>query len=277
MKNHSKNNLAKIICVIFSGFGIVAIIISIIFNLVLFAFIGLSLLFWGIIIFYIRPEEYSKKIVLNATIIPLIKILNQAIEEFGCKGKPIYLPPRYFGNMGMINVFIPEQEKLLIPTPEQIQVKNFPISMQKSRGILITPPGQEICTLFENRLKISFLQIELNQICSILPKVLIDDLELADGLEVVITDTNDLNLKNISVTSAQSKMLVNVKIWNSLYYEISKETTKLTNIHEKVGCPLSSAIACVLAKASGKTVFIEKTELHDDSKTVDIRYVIRDN
>lgn len=277
MKKHAKINYMKKISLLFSGFGLVAVLISIIFNLVLFAFIGLGLTFWGIIIFYIRPEAYSKKIILDSTIIPLVKILDQTIEEFGYKGKPIYLPPKYFGTIGMIKVFIPKQEKLFVPTPEQIQVTNYPLVLQKPIGILITPPGQELCALFENRLKVSFLQIELNQITSVLPKVLIDDLELVDGLEIVVTNISDVTLKNKSVSRAQSKMIVNVKLRNSLFYEISKETAKLTNIHEKIGCPLCSAIACMITKVTGRTVVIEKTELHDDGKTVDMNYIINEN
>jgi hydroxymethylpyrimidine/phosphomethylpyrimidine kinase len=58
---------------------------------------------------------------------------------------------------------------------------------------------------------------------------------------------------------------------NHVFEGLCKETRKLERTHETVGCPLSSAIACALAKATGKPITIEK-ELQDPDGSTRIQY-----
>jgi len=54
---------------------------------------------------------------------------------------------------------------------------------------------------------------------------------------------------------------------NHIFKDLCRETAKLERAHETVGCPLISAIACALAKASGKPVTIEKEMQNLDGST----------
>jgi len=63
-----------------------------------------------------------------------------------------------------------------------------------------------------------------------------------------------------------------VEITEHVFSDINKETEKLSKTHGTMGSPLSSAIACALAKATGKPVVIEKEEQSQDGKTTEIRY-----
>jgi adenine/guanine phosphoribosyltransferase-like PRPP-binding protein len=60
---------------------------------------------------------------------------------------------------------------------------------------------------------------------------------------------------------------------NHVFEDLCEETRKLKRTHETVGCPLSSALACVLAKATGKPVTIEKEEKLPD-ETTQIQYTV---
>ena len=68
--------------------------------------------------------------------------------------------------------------------------------------------------------------------------------------------------------------LVIVKITKHIFSEICEETRKLPRTHEALGCPLTSAIACALAKATGKPIIIEKEEQGENGKTTIIQYRI---
>jgi hypothetical protein len=46
-----------------------------------------------------------------------------------------------------------------------------------------------------------------------------------------------------------------------------EETGKLKRAHETVGCPISSALACILAKATGKPTVVQKEETTQDQTT----------
>jgi hypothetical protein len=54
---------------------------------------------------------------------------------------------------------------------------------------------------------------------------------------------------------------------NHIFKDLCEQTRKLPRTHEKVGCPLSSAIACALAKVAGKPVIIERELQNLDGTT----------
>jgi len=87
--------------------------------------------------------------------------------------------------------------------------------------------------------------------------------KLFDELE--ITKTINIQTKDNTVT---------IGITNHIFKDLCEETKKLQKTHETIGCPLSSAIACALAKATGKPITIEKEEQSQDEKTTKIQYTI---
>jgi len=61
---------------------------------------------------------------------------------------------------------------------------------------------------------------------------------------------------------------------NSVYKNLTKETANLSNLYFSLGCPVSSAIACALAKATGKPIVIENQQTSEDGKNMEIEYRI---
>ena len=78
--------------------GAISLAASIIYNSSILAFIGLGLVFWGAVLLYIRPEEYTRKTLLEAALSPPLTTLNQMIQKLDYKGDATYLPPKYFTN-----------------------------------------------------------------------------------------------------------------------------------------------------------------------------------
>ena len=249
-------NQTKLISSILVTTGTAALILSINYTSSILAFIGLGLVFWGITFIYIRPEEYTKRVLLDATVSPLLVALDQMMHETSYEGKAIFLPPKYFLNPEANKVYIPQQKDTKLPTPEQIQTQETQLIIENPQGILLTPPGAELTRLFEKTLETSFTRVSLQYLQQKMPKLFIEDLEIA---------------KNFEMETENNK--VHVKIENSTYQNLTKEALHLS-LYSKLGCPLSSAIACALAKASGKPIIIEKQRTSENGKDIMIEFRI---
>lgn len=251
---------AKLIYSTLIATGAVALATSIIYDSSILAFIGLGLLFWGIIFTYTRTEEYIKKALLDATVYSQLATLNEIIQELECKGNAIYLPPKYLRDPEAYKAYIPKQKEAELPTPEQTQTQEpqfFIDFIENPPAVLLTPPGAELTKLFEKTLKTNFTRVDLQYLKQNLPKLFIEDLEIAQNFEME-TENNKIR----------------VKIQNSVFKTLNIETEQPSNIYSTLGSPLSSAIACALAKTTGKPIIIEKQETSGDGKDLTIEYRI---
>jgi len=250
-----KVNPIKLVCSILFFAGVIALAFSINYTSSILAFIGLGLVFWGAILFYIRPEKYVKETLLNKTALSSLANLNQIITELGYKGKGVYLPPKYLKNFDSSKVYISAREDTELPSPEDIQNEEDKLILKNPEGLLLTPQGAELVGLFEATIGTNFTKVDLQFIEQNMPRLLVEDLEIAQNVEIETENS-----------------VVHVKIENSIYKNMCKEARKLSNINGSLGCPLCSAIACALAKATGKPVIIEKDQTSEDGQTIDLEY-----
>lgn len=249
-------NQTKLISSILVTTGTAALILSINYTSSILAFIGLGLVFWGITFIYIRPEEHTERALLDATASPLLATLDQIMREANYRGKAVFLPPRYFLNPEANKAYIPKQKDTKLPTPEQIQKQETQLVIENPQGILLTPPGAELTKLFEKTLKTSFTRVNLQYLQQKMPKLFIEDLEIAKNFEIKTEDNK-----------------VHVKIENSTYQNLTEEVIHLS-LYRNLGCPLSSAIACALAKAIGKPIIIENLQTSENGKDINMEFRI---
>ena len=250
-----KPNLIKATTWAFLGIGSVALFTSIVYVSSILALIGLGLMFWGALLLYLQTEEYTKKALLDATVIPSLAILNQIIYELNYKGKAIYLPPKYLKDPEANKIYISKQKDGKLPKPELTLKHENQLFFQNPQGILLTPPGAQLSRLFEKQLETNFTKTDLNYITQNMPKLLIEDLEIAENIEI---ETENNKIK--------------ITITNSIFKEAHKENNKLAHIYPYIGCPLSSAIACALTKATGKPITIENIQPSEDGKIIEATY-----
>ena len=245
--------------------GLIALAFSIIYTSSILAFIGLGLTFWGALTLYITTEKYVKEILLNSTLLPTLANMDKILTELGYQGKAVYLPPKYLKDPETSKVYIPKNKNTRLPTPEEIQQKEDKTFLKNPEAALITPPGISLSKLLEQTLGTSFTKVKLENLQKNLSKLFIEDLEIAENLEI-----------QTKPTEAAQKVAntIQVKITNSIYDGVCKEARKLTHICGSIGCPICSAIACAIAKASGKPVTIEKTESTEDGKVIEAFYRI---
>jgi hypothetical protein len=251
--------------------GVLALIISIIYTSSTLAFVGLGIVFWGAILTYIRSDEYVQGSLLNATATPALSTLNQTLGELGYNGKPVYLPPKYLNNPDENKVYIPKLKNSKLPTPEQTQKLESQNPSSDSQGIILTPPGSELTKLFEKTLGTTFTRTDLDHLMQNMPKLIIEDLEIATNLEIT-AGTRNPEEPTKSTASQAGPGRIHVTITDSIYKEMYKEIEQMANIHGNLGCPLTSAIACAIAKATGKPTIIEDEKTMEDGQTKEADY-----
>lgn len=237
--------------------GAISLIFSVFFNSQILAFIGLGLTFWGIVLTYIRSEDYIKEGLLTATCLPTLETLSQLMDALGYSEKAIYLPPKYLKDPENNKAYIPKNKGSSLPTPEQIQRAGNEIFIENPQGVILTPPGSALTRLFEKTLETSFTKADPKYLQLNLPRLLIEELEIAQNLEI-----------NIESDKAS------IRIENTSYASLTKENKNFLNLYESVGCPIASALACALAKATGKPIIIEKQKVDEETKTIEIEFRI---
>jgi hypothetical protein len=237
--------------------GTTALIFSIVYTSSILAFIGLGLLFWGAILTYIKNEEYAKKTILDAVSLSSLGTINHTLQELGYNGEATYLPPKYLRDPAESKAYIPKQKDTRLPSPERVQTQEPQLLTQNPPAILLTPPGAELTKLFEKTLNTNFTKTDLPYVQQNLSKLFVEDLEIAE----------DAQLENRNNT-------IQITLKNTVFKDTSKETQKLSDTTRSLGSPLSSAIACMLTKATGKPIKINKEETSQDNKTLTIEYHI---
>lgn len=266
-----RTNLVKATCWTLISVGAVSLIISFISDSQTLAFIGLSSLFWGALLLYIQPEEYTKQVLLDSVTLPSLETLGQIINELDYKGKAIYLPPKYLKNPEKNKAYLPKKQNEQLPEPEVFLKQQNTLFIKNPEGILLTPPGAELAKLFEKRLGKSFFQVDLQYFKQNLPKLFIDDLEIAENLEIKIESSKHFNEK-----MGTKYGTIQIKISNSTFRDLNKGNIKITQLYNTIGSPICSAIACALTKVTGRPLIIETIQSSKNGKIVEFTYKIEE-
>jgi hypothetical protein len=236
--------------------GAVALLFSAYTSSYVLAFIGLGLAFLGALFLYIKPSKYVRLELLAASSSSTLFNIERMLTNAGSNQKGIYLPPKRLEDYTSSLIFIPKTANQ--PLPTTASTNSVGSESQNPLGLFVTPPGLALSKLFEKHLGKSFTETKLEDLHTLLPK-LFEELEITKNLTV--------NIENDTVT---------IQMQNHIFEEICDETKKHEKTHQTVGCPLASALACVLAKTTGKPITIENDNLAPDKTTV-IKYRIMED
>jgi len=245
----------RIIAASLLALGAVALISSIVFFSSILAFIGLGLTFWGALFLFIRPVAYVKAKLLDATAVSSLMDIDKILSEEGCQGKGVYLAPKSDEGLKEGMIFIPAKDEIAIPSIEEIA--GGKVFLENPQGICLLSLGYSVAKLFEKELEVDFSKVDLDYLHKNLPKLLVEDLEVVEDFSMDVKGE-----------------LVEVRMVGSIYRNLCREVNKLTNICLRMGCPLCSAIGCVLAKVTGNSVVFEGDKLSSDGMEIKARYRI---
>jgi hypothetical protein len=228
--------------------GTIALVTSIVYSSSILAFIGLGLTFWGGLLTFIKPTKYVRAILLETTAFSSFKAINQIITNLSYNGKAVYLPPKYLKTPKGGAIFIPLKKEAVIPLVEEVAVEK--VFVESPQGMCLTPPGLDLANLYEKELGKDFTEVDLDYLQQNLPKLLIDDLEIVEDLEISMEDD-----------------IIKLRITGSIY-------KNPTNDVNSIGCPLTSSIAIALGRATGKLILIEKNVVSENENITDAYYRI---
>jgi len=233
--------------------GVVALISSIIFVSSILAFIGLGLTFWGALFFFIKPVAYVKAKLLDPTVVPSLIAVDKILSEEACQGKGLHLPPKYTEGCKEGMVFIPASNEVAISSIDEITGEK--IFSKNPKGVYLLSPGYGLAKLFEKELGVDFSKVDLGYLQKNLPRLLVEDLEVVEEFSMDMEGE-----------------IVEVRMVGSIYRDLCHEVKKLANICLLTGCPMCSAIGCVLAKVTGKPVAFEGDKPSSDGLEIQARY-----
>lgn len=271
----AKKDYQRIAVVFFLIGGLISLFWSIYLTNTVLALIGIGLTFWGVLFLLLGPLRAVEEGLLYDTATSEYSTINRIINDLKCTGEAFYMPPVSKGmhvpdnqkSFKEVVVFISpkritlnsqsmKERSLDLPSVDERSEGKF--LLKDRRGMLLTPPGLGILKDIEKRLKTDFTDMDLMEFCQIISDVLLEKFNLAKEIE----------------TSTENN-IVKFKFRNSAYENLYTRDDNLTTIH-LVGCPLVSAIAVGLAKASKKTVSIINEDVPEGSSIVEVWYRIYD-
>ena len=262
LKSGVSSSFSSRISVFFLISGILAILFSISTESQIFALIGLGLVFWGALFYLMKPEKLVEASLLYNTSMNTYLTTDRIINDLNYEGNGYYIPPypqdvylpEYLKGLKASVVFVSAKNDSEMPSIEEMAKGKF-LSKNK-KGVLLTPPGSGILTQIEDKSKVDFSKMDLDDLCDVLPTFIMQDLNLAKELT--------MNLEGDQVHLA---------MFDSLYKNFYSPNSNLKSV-SFLGCPIASAIASAISKASGKPVIIQKQELSPDDLAVNVWFQV---
>lgn len=267
LKRHVERSVSGKITVLLLISGILSLVFSIyaesqILTLIGLGLIGLGLTTLGALFLFLKPENFVEGSLLYDSAISAYLTIDRIVDEFNYIGKGYYVPPypkdvyipEHLKALRDLVVFISAEKTNKIPGIEEMAKGSF-IS-ENPKGVLISPPGLGILTQIEEKFKVDFTRIELNELCNVLPSLILKELNLARKMALELNGDQ-----------------AHLKIIDSLYQNLHNVQIKLKSVN-LLGCPIASAVACALAKTYGRTVAIQKQQVSPNGLAIDVWYRI---
>jgi hypothetical protein len=262
LKRRVDRSLSTTISALFLISGILSLALSLYAASQILALIGLGLTFWGALFLFLKPMNFVEGSLLYNAAVSEYSTIDRIINEFDYKGKGYYIPPypkdvylpEYLRSLKDLVVFIPAEKDNTMPAIEEIAKGKF-ISKNPA-GALITPPGSGILTQIEEKSKVDFTKIGLNELDAVLPSLILQNLNLAKEM-------------GMNINGNQAHLTIVDSLYKNLYS--ARNNLKSVNL---LGCPIASTVACAIAKASGRNVLIQKQQVSPDGSVIDVWYRI---
>lgn len=232
--------------------GIALALVSFFYASSFLAIVGVTLIFWGAILYYVKPTKLVPFSFVTAVSNSSTDNIDKVLSEINFVQKGYYLPPKSIQNEDVSLVFIPKNP--FQPLPTNSDITNGLFTAEKD-GLLLTPPGFDLSKMIEQKFGQLFSMIDLQGLQKRLPILLVEELEIAEKVNIYVQN-----------------LLVTFEIQGSIFFDECKKTKKYSQAHAAIGCLLSSSLACILAKVTGKAVTIENEEISD--KTTIIQFLL---
>ncbi len=233
----------------FLAIGAVALTLSLVLSSVILVFVGLGLVFWGVLFLFIRPMTYVRCDLMEAVTLSSIMAIDKLLSTAECKEKGVYLPTK---DTGKVVAFIPHQQLTKLPNADEIENQVY---IHDPRGVALVPPGLALANLIEQELGVAFRKGGVEALGERLRKPLIESLEIMRFFEMRIDGD-----------------IVTCEFVEPVYSKLFKQLHGKSIVSSSLGCPFCSAMACVIVQTTGRPVRIETDELSRDGRIVETTF-----
>ena len=262
MSENNNFGSAKVAVVGIILLGAITIITSTLFVSSFFAIVGFSLIFWGAILLYIIPTKSNLALLVSAAAQAASTSVERILIQKGLVQKGVYLSIDFINsNPGIFKKLtsIEKTESTIIFVPEETNPSedtSYALGVSIKDGAYFIPPGGALCTIFEQQIGKSFSYVSLKEFGATMENVLIKRLKLGESTNFQIDENT-----------------VKIEIVKSLFEKTCQETDNQPKTHKQIGCLLSSAIACALAKVVGQPVIIKNETRNLKTRITEITYL----
>jgi hypothetical protein len=235
--------------------GLFLITAALVYNYLLAAIIGISILFWGGILLFIKPIRFVRIDILNSTVLEHLLNLHNFLRELEYRGNPRYISTRNLQSQ-VVSIYIPKSDSVY-QKKEHHQSHDRLIS-DTGDLIKLTPPGLGVSKLIAKELSINFQRLNVDYLQEKIEESIVSGLEIAETFRMEI-----------------SPPTIQVKIGRNKFYEISDQLIELET-NQIIGDPLVSSIACILALVTHHPIIIEKISIEPKKKIMNITYTVEE-
>lgn len=247
IRKHKRLNISLTLTLLL--LSILLIIISTITDYSFLTILAGTLLFWSLILLYVYPTKLVDIKILKVIVEENLQNIERIRMEYGLKNKGLYLPPKNLQGTETSVLLIPERQDSLFNT-----LINDSKKLRISSGIILDPPGGLLSKNIEKELNISFLKTDIKDIQQILFNYFVDMIDFAKNIEINLNEN-----------------FIEVKIEKCIISEFGYPFNNNASLFF-----LSSTIACIIAKVSGKAVIIQSEVYESKTRTIKIYYELRE-
>jgi hypothetical protein len=241
---------SRLLAVLMLAVGAISLVSAAVYDVLVLAFTGLGLSFWGALLLQVRPSGYLKAELLDSTTVSSVMSTDHLLGELGYIGKGVYMRN---GKQEAV-VFIGATNDAEAPSPDSLRENTF---LDSPKGVTVVPPGRSLANLLEREMGTEITMRNFEALRGRLRTVLIEDLEVAKEFEMNLEKGN-----------------VRCRFERSRYAGLCKALQDSTRICSTTGCPLCSAIACLLTAITGRPVTFEGESLSKGGSTMESSYRI---
>jgi hypothetical protein len=123
-------------------------------------------------------------------------------------------------------------------------------------GLIVSPPGLALAALIEKKLGFKLKDCGIEALVEALPKVLVENLEIVRDVEIEVKD-----------------LTVKFTLYDSIYADFCSEVRESSR-RCGLGCPMCSALASILAIATGDSILYEDDSISEDKRLTESTYRI---
>ena len=240
--------------------GGVSLVVSILYTYSILAFIGLGLVFWGMLFSLLKPVRQTSVTVLEGTALSSYLTIDRIIKSLKYIGKAYYIPPYpkdvylpdHLKGLKDVVIFFSAESNTEMPSIVEMAEGRF--FTEKSKGAMVIPPGAGLLEIVEKKSNVDFSGMNLENLCDTLAYSIANEYNLAQEVEM---------------SKKGNQVLLRVR--DSVYKGLYGRENNIKSI-SVIGCPLASAVACALAKASAQAIAIEKLKVSSDGMMIEVVY-----